>query len=518
MLMCLLLQARSEGMSNLSIRRPITSRMHQWRMPPTMMELQVYSTAGCKYCRLAKATLTEQGIPFRSIDITTYSPRQTYSVLDKEEETQIEGRVAFTKQRTVPQIFVGIDHIGGCNELIQELASGLLMQRLAKWNVQRVYPAFAAEGQGQDVGGGGLATRIEAPPSARRAFLNSAPLAPESLPAPPSAPSQSAQALRAAADLSVAVQSSALGLTDAFAVSTGAGAERIDYAAMASSRQYQDFEHLAAQLSDLRFSTLAAMPPHGKAAFWVNIYNALIIHASAAVGSPADSPAARGAFFSGATGVRYCIAGFLLSPDDIEHGILRGNALHALPAPPAATATSAGEEPTRAPYFSRRPAVYCNSLPAGPVVSEAADQPRCSPLQHESADPRLGLCIPADRCDPRIHFVLNCGARSCPPVRVLAGSEREIEAGLAAAAAAYLGSEVKVRGEGGENRAITLPRLLLWYGADFGDSLRAVCERACGMMRPGPEREALAEALRGWGDMQGRVTYGEYSWAPATYK
>lgn len=44
--------------------------------------------------------------------------------------------------------------------------------------------------------------------------------------------------------------------------------------------------------------------------------------------------------------------------------------------------------------------------------------------------------------DPRIHFALVCGAKSCPPIRLY--SAANLEEGLAAAAEAFVGGEVEV--------------------------------------------------------------------------
>ena len=490
----------------LRFQTPTALRHHRHRLPPLESELQVYSTSGCRYCRLAKATLQEQGIPFRSIDITSHA-----SVADSSEAwSLIEQRVAFTKQRTVPQIFVGKEHIGGCDDLLREMADGQLEKRLTQWGVERqgkhppVSPATSTSDPAD------VDEAAAAPLRKQLLYLNEA--AADPMPAPGASwPSQSPEAAQACVDLSVAVQHAALGLTDTFAASSaGGGVEFIDYRRMTLSLQYRAFSDMVAGLATLRLSTLSFMPPHSKTAFWVNVYNALVIHSTAIVGSPADSPPARSAFFSGRTGARYCVAGLLLSPDDIEHGVLRANALHA----PPSDISSTGARPAAAPYFSTRQAMYLDHVQGevhgGPMAE--AQQPRCSVLQHTSADQRVGLCVPV--ADPRVHFVLNCGARSCPPVRVLAGAAADVEASLAAAAAAYLGGgEVSVSAEG----RVVLPKLLLWYGGDFAPSLRGVCERVCALMRPGPEREALKEALRAGGNMEKLVSFGEYSWAPTTY-
>lgn len=77
-----------------------------------------------------------------------------------------------------------------------------------------------------------------------------------------------------------------------------------------------------------------------------------------------------------------------------------------------------------------------------------------------------------DRCklaikpvDPRIHFALNCGALSCPPIKVY--TPERLEAGLSAAAQGFCSSEVDV--DEGEMKLKNVSMIFKWYGGDFGD-------------------------------------------------
>ena len=66
-----------------------------------------------------------------------------------------------------------------------------------------------------------------------------------------------------------------------------------------------------------------------------------------------------------------------------------------------------------------------------------------------------------DRLDPRIHFALNCGAESCPPIRFY--TPETIEAELDLATRAYLSTEVK------ENAGmVSVSALFNMYRGDFG--------------------------------------------------
>ena len=58
--------------------------------------------------------------------------------------------------------------------------------------------------------------------------------------------------------------------------------------------------------------------------FWINLYNALVMHASVVLGHPTDKET-RAACFSGTSGGKYRLGGFDFSLDDIEHGVLRGS-------------------------------------------------------------------------------------------------------------------------------------------------------------------------------------------------
>lgn len=67
-------------------------------------------------------------------------------------------------------------------------------------------------------------------------------------------------------------------------------------------------------------------------AFFINVYNMLVIHGTVVRGAPTNT-AARLAFFDG---ISYQLGGHEYSANDIEHGVLRGNR-------PSAWAHSGGE-------------------------------------------------------------------------------------------------------------------------------------------------------------------------------
>ena len=70
-------------------------------MPP----VEIYTTAFCPYCGWAKELLNKKGVTFKEIDVGGNS------ALRAEMSARADGRT------TVPQIFVGMTHVGGCDDL-----------------------------------------------------------------------------------------------------------------------------------------------------------------------------------------------------------------------------------------------------------------------------------------------------------------------------------------------------------------------------------------------------------------
>ncbi|HKD29188.1 MAG TPA: glutaredoxin 3 [Xanthobacteraceae bacterium] len=70
-------------------------------MPPIV----VYTTPYCSYCVSAKALLRRKGVEFAEINVADAPDRRAEMV------RRANGLT------TVPQIFIGADHVGGCDEL-----------------------------------------------------------------------------------------------------------------------------------------------------------------------------------------------------------------------------------------------------------------------------------------------------------------------------------------------------------------------------------------------------------------
>jgi len=70
-----------------------------------MAPVEIYTTAFCPYCGWAKELLNKKGVAFKEIDVGGNS------ALRAEMSARASGRT------TVPQIFVGPTHVGGCDDL-----------------------------------------------------------------------------------------------------------------------------------------------------------------------------------------------------------------------------------------------------------------------------------------------------------------------------------------------------------------------------------------------------------------
>ena len=185
----------------------------------------------------------------------------------------------------------------------------------------------------------------------------------------------------------------------------------LDYQALKESAQYARYKELAAQLSE--FDPGRLQTREAKLAFWINLYNAMVVHGIVEMGVKNSNREAPGFFEA----LYYMIGGEDYGLDDIEHGILRGNA---------------------------RP-------------------PRRLGKVFKPDDPRLRHSIKG-LVDPRIHFALVPGFRSSPPLRFY--EEDYIDQQLETAVHAFIGSpEIEISPE--KNQAV-LSQIFRWYSWDFG--------------------------------------------------
>ena len=221
----------------------------------------------------------------------------------------------------------------------------------------------------------------------------------------------------------------------------------VDYLSLAASECYEHFSSFTLALPACKPRELGDRS--GQIAFWINIYNALILHGIiryAIDDSIMDDPG----FFRRAA---YNIGGMRFSADDIEHGVLRGNRRH--------------------PY-----------LPFPPFAP---------------GDPRLNLAI--EPLDPRIHLALVCGAKSCPLIAFYDGET--LEAQLDKAAASF------VRGGGvsfdPSTRVLRISKIFSWYKRDFGGR--------AGVLKLLKEHLAKPEILDALETGRFRLRYQPYDWS-----
>ena len=121
----------------------------------------------------------------------------------------------------------------------------------------------------------------------------------------------------------------------------------------------------------------------------------------------------------------YNINGYEFSLDDIEHGILRANRDH--------------------------PSALFNLLMARRVHRK----------MFSPNDPRLNFVV--KKFDPRIHFALNCGASSCPPIS--AYTPDNVDLGLERASINFINSSETILNI--NQKKIQLSSLFKWYKLDF---------------------------------------------------
>ncbi|MDQ6762434.1 MAG: DUF547 domain-containing protein [Bacteroidota bacterium] len=147
-----------------------------------------------------------------------------------------------------------------------------------------------------------------------------------------------------------------------------------------------------------------------KKAFWINLYNG---YTQMILKSDPDKYKDRNKFFKAK---QIEVAGKIFSLDDIEHGILRRSKIK----------WSLG---------------YLNKLFPGKTEKD----------------------LRVDTLDYRIHFALNCGAKSCPPIAFY--NPENLNQQLDLATKSYLAGEAEYNAE---NNVVKLPALMNWFRRDFG--------------------------------------------------
>ncbi|UCF30531.1 MAG: DUF547 domain-containing protein [bacterium] len=184
----------------------------------------------------------------------------------------------------------------------------------------------------------------------------------------------------------------------------------VDYEALKGSDRFRDYRVLTNGLRDFDPGNLRGHTD--RLAFWVNLYNTLVVDAIVSTGVQRSVLTYPGFFHK----ISYAIGGRNFSLDDVEHGILRGN--------------------RRGPFY-----------PFGPF---------------RPWDRRKKWMV--EEPDPRVHFALVCGSRSCAPIDYYDPARIDLQ--MDEAARAFVNSsEVLVFPEEGR---VLLSEIFRWYAGDFG--------------------------------------------------
>ncbi|MBR9650457.1 glutaredoxin 3 [Thalassovita aquimarina] len=84
-----------------------------------MPKIEIYSSPLCGFCHAAKRLLNEKGVEFTEFNVLT-NPALKPQMIERANGS-----------RTVPQIFIGERHVGGCDELYALERTGQLDPLLA---------------------------------------------------------------------------------------------------------------------------------------------------------------------------------------------------------------------------------------------------------------------------------------------------------------------------------------------------------------------------------------------------
>lgn len=83
-----------------------------------MAKVEIYTTQTCPYCHRAKALLNQKGVAFHEVDVS-YDPDTRRQLVDR------------TGRRTVPQIFINDQSVGGYDDIAALDRAGKLNALLA---------------------------------------------------------------------------------------------------------------------------------------------------------------------------------------------------------------------------------------------------------------------------------------------------------------------------------------------------------------------------------------------------
>ncbi|GAA6108179.1 uncharacterized protein zgc:152951 isoform X1 [Tachysurus ichikawai] len=360
----------------------------------------VYTVSGCLQCLQAKAALQTLNLPVCEVDVSHDAAVRAW--LDK-----------MTGSSTVPQIFFNNVYIGG-NDILQNLTPDKL-EHLVR-------------------------------------LVKEKPVPPDALPLPalnnPECEERDSGAI-SASELSEALRNLIMKL---YSDHLSADGKSVDYMAMSKSTCYESYCELAVHLQRVE---LLSLSHEERIAFFINVYNALVIHGYLRLGFPKNMWQ-RYKFFNF---VSYLIGGEVFTLQDIENGVLRGN--------------RKGIAQLLKPF--------------------------------SKSDPRLQVALP--EAEPLIHFALNCGTKGCPPIR--AYTSKDIGSQLQTAAEAFLEADDGCIVDS-MKREVKLSQIFKWYKADFGDSDEQLLNWVFNHMRASQKKTSLKTLLSA-GNV--KVSYMPYDWS-----
>ena len=247
-------------------------------------------------------------------------------------------------------------------------------------------------------------------------------------------------------------------LTSMYEVHSSESERLFDYEGFAASELNARLQNDVA--NSLQMFDISALSFAQRIAFFINMFNCLVIHGIVTTGPPTNLY--QRLYFYATTCYRVGDERYSLS--DIEHGILRGN---------------------QRPHGAYRRAF-------------------------RSGDKRIRQSVVV--WDPRIHFALVRGSKTCPPLRVY--HPDQLDDLLATAAREYCTRNVEVTSregaDGGTARVwrVVLPSLFEWYSDDFGSTDAQLLAWVAEHM-PSAKREELRRAV----DAEAfEIRYAPFDW------
>ena len=192
-------------------------------------------------------------------------------------------------------------------------------------------------------------------------------------------------------------------------------------------------------------------------AFGIGVYNLMIKYAFVKVGIPTTTIQRLGFFDK----VSFDIGGDIYSFNDLENGILRAN--------------------SKAPFALSFP--------------------------FSKEDSRVNYIV--KDFDPRIHFALNCGAKSCPPVKPY--TVENIEKELQSTTFDFTDNDENVFVDEEKNE-LKLTMILNWFSSDFAPSKDQIPESILPFLREGStKKETLQRMINEKSSI--KVNFFEYDWS-----